>query len=174
MAEQDRFLALVEEHKRILYKVANAYCRNREDRPDLIQDIVLQLWKSFGRFDDRARFSTWMYRIAMNVAISTYRSERRRIHDPVPIDELGLDLAAADRAMEDASDDIRLLHQLIQRLDEMSRALIVLFLDGYDHEEIAEIVGISTSNAATRLHRIKQKLQRDADALQPEPARRFS
>ena len=171
---QDKFQTVVDQHKKILYKVCNSYCRNRDDRDDLAQEIIIQLWRSFGTFDQRYRFSTWMYRIAMNVAISTYRSERRRIHDPVPIDELGLDLAAADRAMEDASDDIRLLHQLIQRLDEMSRALIVLFLDGYDHEEIAEIVAISTSNAATRLHRIKQKLQRDADVLQPEPARRFS
>lgn len=174
LAEQERFLALVEEHKRILYKVANAYCRNREDRPDLIQDIVLQLWRSFGSFDDRARFSTWMYRIAMNVAISTYRSERRRIRDALPIEELGLDLAAADRATDDASDEVRLLHQLIQRLDVMNRALIVLFLDGYGHDAIAEIVGISTSNVATRLHRIKQQLQRDAGAPQPQPARRLS
>jgi RNA polymerase sigma factor (sigma-70 family) len=172
LADQERFLALLEEHKRILYKVANAYCRSREDRPDLIQDIVLQLWRSFPRFDGRARFSTWMYRIAMNVAISTYRSERRRIRDAVPLEEFGLDLAAADRAMEGASEDIRLLHQLIQRLDEMSRALIVLFLDGYGHDEIAEIVGISASNVGTRLHRIKQKLQRDADALRLEHPRR--
>jgi RNA polymerase sigma factor (sigma-70 family) len=172
LAEQDRFLALLEEHKRILYKVANAYCRNRLDRPDLIQEIILELWRSFGRFDGRARFSTWMYRIAMNVAISAYRGERRRIRDALPLDELGLNLEAADRAMEGASDDIRLLHQLIRGLDELSRALIVLLLDGYGHDEIAEIVGISTSNVATRLHRIKQKLQREADALQSEPTRR--
>jgi RNA polymerase sigma factor (sigma-70 family) len=172
LADQGRFLALLEEHQRILYKVANAYCRNREERPDLIQDIVLQLWRSFGSFDGRARFSTWMYRIAMNVAISTYRSGRRRIHDAVPLEDIGLDLAAADRAMEVASEDIRLLHQLIQNLDEMNRALIVLFLDGYSHDEIAEIVGISASNVATRLHRIKQKLQRDAEALQPQTMRR--
>jgi RNA polymerase sigma factor (sigma-70 family) len=128
LPDPDRFVALVEEHKRILYKVANAYCRNREDRGDLIQDTITQLWRSFGQFDDRNRFSTWMYRIAMNMAISFYRSERRRIRETVPIDELGLDLAAADRVMDAAGDEVRILHQLIAQLPELNRALIILYL----------------------------------------------
>ncbi len=85
--QQDRFLTQVEEHKRILYKVANAYCANQDDRQDLIQEIVLQLWRSFDRFDGRSKFSTWMYRVAMNVAISAARSQTRRIQDALPLDE---------------------------------------------------------------------------------------
>jgi RNA polymerase sigma factor (sigma-70 family) len=172
LADQDRFLALLEEHKRILYKVANAYCRNREDRPDLIQEMVAQLWRSFERFDGRVRFSTWMYRIAMNVAISFYRSEGRRIRDAAPLEELAFDLAAADRVSESVSDDVRLLQQLIHGLNEMDRALIILSLDGHSHDEIAEILGISPSNVSTRIHRIKQRLQREFDALQPQERRR--
>jgi RNA polymerase sigma factor (sigma-70 family) len=172
LADQDRFLALLEEHKRILYKVANAYCRNREDRPDLIQEMVAQLWRSFERFDGRVRFSTWMYRIAMNVAISFYRSEGRRIRDAAPLEEQAFDLAAADRVSESVSDDVRLLQQLIHGLNEMDRALIILSLDGYSHDEIAEILGISPSNVSTRIHRIKQRLQREFDALQPQERRR--
>lgn len=172
LPDQDRFVALLEGHKRILYKVANAYCRNREDRGDLIQDIVTQLWRSFGQFDDRNRFSTWMYRIAMNVAISFYRSESRRIRETVPIDEFGLDLAAADRVMDAAGDDVRILHQLIARLDELNRALIILYLDGHSHDEIAGIMGISTTNVATKVGRIKQQLQRDHHAAQQDATRR--
>src|SRR5258708_35393151 len=72
---QERFQSLIEEHRKILYKVCNSYCRNRDDREDLAQEIVIQLWQAFAGFDGRCRFSTWMYRIALNVAISFYRRE---------------------------------------------------------------------------------------------------
>ena len=155
---QDRFLALLEEHDRILYKVANSYCRNAEDRQDLIQEIVVQLWRSFGRFDDSHRFSTWMYRIAINVAISLYRSQSRRTRNTVPVEESILEIA--DQGSVEASDDVRLLHQLIGQLDELNRALIILYLDGNSYDTIAEILGISTTNVATKISRIKDRLRR--------------
>lgn len=161
--EQDRFLALLEEHRKILYKVANGYCRVPEDRQDLIQEIVVQLWLSFGRFDEKYRFSTWMYRIALNVAISFYRSESRRRRDTVPIDESRLEILAAEPMPEAVSDDIRRLHQFISQLDELNRALIILYLDGNSYDTIAEILGITTTNVATKISRIKQKLRRDFD-----------
>jgi RNA polymerase sigma-70 factor (ECF subfamily) len=161
LTEQDRFLALLEEHKKILYKVASSYCKNPEDRRDLIQEIVVQLWRSFGRFDDRYRFSTWMYRIAMNVAISFYRSQSRRTRGTVPIEDSGIDFVAADPEPEEVSDDIRQLHHFIGQLDELNRALIILYLDGNSYDTIAEILGISTTNVATKLSRIKERLRRD-------------
>ena len=164
----DRFLALVEKHKGILYKVANAYCPNREDRHDVIQEIVVHLWRSFDRFDGRCRFSTWMYRIAVNVAISFYRSERTHLQATVPIEDFVFDLAGADRLLEEAGDDLRRLHQLINQMDELSRALILLYLDGYSHEEMAATLGITSTNVATKINRIKQKLHREFDA--PEKA----
>jgi len=161
LTEQDKFLALLEEHRKILYKVASSYCRNPEDRRDLVQEIVVQLWRSFDRFDDKYRFSTWMYRIAMNVAISFYRSQSRRTRGAVPIEESGIDLVAADPEPEEVSDDIRLLHQFIGQLDELNRALIILYLDGNSYDTIAEILGISTTNVATKISRIKERLRRD-------------
>ena len=96
----DRFLSLVAEHKGILYKIANGYCRNHDDRGDLIQEIVIQLWQSFPRYEQsRSRFSTWMYRIALNVAISAHRSASRRVRETVPIEDFVLELAAADKVM---------------------------------------------------------------------------
>ncbi len=160
LSEQDRFLALLEEHDKILYKVASSYCRNPEDRRDLIQEIVVQLWRSFGRFDDSYRFSTWMYRIAMNVAISFYRSQGRRTRGTVPIEGSGLEIMAA-APVEESSDDIRLLHQFIDQLDELNKALVILYLDGNSYDTIAEILGISTTNVATKLSRIKERLRRD-------------
>ena len=165
LTEQDRFLALLEEHDKILYKVANSYCRNPEDRRDLIQEIVVQLWRSFGRFDDSYRFSTWMYRIAMNVAISFYRSQGRRTRGTVPIEESGLDIVAAAPEPEEMSDDVRLLHHFISQLDELNRALVILYLDGNSYDTIAEILGITTTNVATKLSRIKERLRRDFAGL---------
>lgn len=163
---QDRFLALLDAHKKILYKVANAYCRNPEDRRDLVQEIVVQLWRSFGRFDERAAFSTWMYRIAMNVATSFYRSESRRARRTELVEEPILEILAVDRAApEESSDDIRQLHRFIGELDELNRALVILYLDGNSHETIGEILGISTTNVGTRVGRIKERLRKAFDRV---------
>lgn len=160
-AEAERFVALLDQHKRILYKVANAYCRQRDERADLIQDIVLALWQSFPKFDGRAQFSTWLHRVAMNVAISFYRGERRRIRNAVPIDAFTLDLVAADELFDTASDDMHALQQLLCRLDDVNRTLVLLYLEGYGHDEIANVIGISSSNVATRINRIRTQLQRE-------------
>jgi RNA polymerase sigma-70 factor (ECF subfamily) len=163
---QHVFLARIEEHKRILYKVANTYCRNPDDRQDLIQEMVIQLWQSYSRFDGRVQFSTWMYRVSMNVAISFYRSESHRVRDATSIEATELEIAITDLRLEDEGDDLRLLHQLISQMDEINRALVILYLDGYDHATISEIVGITPTNVATRINRIKQKLQHEFDAAQ--------
>jgi RNA polymerase sigma-70 factor (ECF subfamily) len=158
--DETRFLALFQEHRAILYKVAYGYCRNREDRVDLVQEMAIQLWRSFGRYDSRVKFSTWAYRVAMNVAISHFRGEGRRIRDTLPIDELAYELAADDPLAEEAGDNMRVLHQLIAGLDDFNRALVLLYLEGHTSEEIAEIVGISPGNVTTRMNRLKNELQR--------------
>jgi len=163
--ENERFVLLLEEHKRILYKLAGVYCAGAEDRRDLVQEMVIQLWRSFPRYDDRMKFSTWMYRIGMNVAISFLRREGRRGRETVELGQVDIiDTAAADRALGEMGDDLRLLRQLVAQLDEMSRALIVLYLEGYSHAEIAEILGISATNAGTRINRIKNRLRDELNA----------
>lgn len=160
------FLAELQQHRAILYKVANAYCSRREDRGDLIQDITIELWRAWPRFDRTQRFSAWMQRIAINVAISFYRGESRRIRDAEPIGDFAMDLAAADRVLDAEGDGLRALHQLIARLDDISRALILLYLEGYSQDESAAMLGLSATNVATRIHRIKQKWQREHSAAE--------
>lgn len=161
---QDRFVALLEEHKKILFKVASSYCRNPADRQDLVQEMVVALWKSFGRYDDRYRFSTWMYRIALNVAISFYRSEVRRTRHNVPAGDFLLDIAATGESTA-PDDGLRLLQPLMQQLGELERALLILHLDGNRYDTIAEILGISETNVGTKISRIKQKLRTLARAV---------
>lgn len=149
------FLRLLETHRKILYKVAASWCRESEDRKDLVQDMIVQLWRSYPRYDSALLFSTWMYRVAMNVAISFHRHASRRPGNTVPVDEL-LHLALPEEPKE-----IRELRAHIETLEPMHKALLLLYLDGHDHTTIAQILGISTSNVATRLARLKERLRRE-------------
>jgi RNA polymerase sigma factor (sigma-70 family) len=152
---RDEFVRLLDTHRKILYKVAASWCRDSEDRRDLAQDIVMHLWRSYPRYDPQLPFSTWMYRVAMNVAISFHRSATRRPSGGIPIDEF-LELAMPEEPRE-----IRELRDHIETMDPMHKALLLLYLDGHDHSTIAEILGISSSNVGTRLARLKERLRRE-------------
>jgi RNA polymerase sigma factor (sigma-70 family) len=160
------FVRLLEDHKKILYRVVNGYCNNPSDRQDLAQDIVVQLWKAFDRFDDRKRFSTWMYRVALNVAISFYRSESRRVKSTVPVEDYVLEIAAEEPSGGRAEENLRQLERYIEQLDGLNRALMILYLDGNQYETIAEILGITVTNVATKLSRIKQRFRREFEESQ--------
>ena len=155
---QERFQTVVDQHKKILYKVCNSYCRNRDDRDDLAQEIITQLWRSFGKFDERYRFSTWMYRIALNVAISFYRRENTKTRYVIS-DEQHL-LEAIDEA-KDQPEEIRFLYEFIDGLDPLNKALVLLYLDGNNYQEIAEVLGISETNVATKISRLKSKMKQE-------------
>jgi RNA polymerase sigma factor (sigma-70 family) len=163
-SKSGRFLELVEGHRRILYKIASVYGRSSADRQDLAQEIVLGLWRSFDRYDPARPFATWMYRIALNVAISAVRSEGRRRRDLVPDGEAILGMTAADAGRIGLEEDLRLLHDAIAGLDELDRALVLLHLEGERHEAIGEVLGLSATNVGTRLGRIKDNLRRRLEA----------
>jgi RNA polymerase sigma-70 factor, ECF subfamily len=154
----ERFQALVDEHKKILYKVCNSYCRNHDDREDLAQDIIVQLWRSFGSFDARARFSTWMYRIALNVAISFYRRENTRARYVLSDQERLLNAVdeTANRSAEMES-----LYQFIEDLEPLNKALVLLYLDGNSYRDIADVLGVSETNVATKISRLKQTMREE-------------
>lgn len=157
-ALQAEFQALVEEHKKILYKICNSYCRDHDARDDLAQEILIQLWRSFDKFDERYRFSTWMYRIALNVAISFYRRESTRTRYVI-LDEEHV-LEAIDET-ESQPEEIRLLYQFIEGLDPLNKALVLLYLDANSHQEIASVLGISKTNVATKINRLKNKMKQE-------------
>jgi RNA polymerase sigma-70 factor (ECF subfamily) len=156
---QPRFERLLHEHRNIVFKVAGVYARGA-DRDDLAQEIAAQLWRSFGSYDEaRAKFSTWMYRIALNVAISHGRRQRG---DPVarsePLDAWHLDtIGGAELPEPDARIDRMMA--CIGQLDPLNRALVLLYLEERSYAEIADVLGISQTNVATKLGRIKQKLR---------------
>ena len=156
--DQERFQNLMEEHKKILYKVCHSYCKNPGDRDDLAQEIIVQLWRSFRAFDQRVRFSTWMYRIALNVAISFYRRESVRARHVVPGSEHLLE--AVDETAN-RSEEVQVLYEWIEGLDPLNKALVILYLDGNNYQEIADVLGISPTNVATKISRLKETLRQE-------------
>ncbi|MFY9663182.1 MAG: sigma-70 family RNA polymerase sigma factor [Candidatus Cybelea sp.] len=156
---RDAFVDRIDRHRGILLKVAGAFSRNPVDREDLLQEIAVALWRAHDRFDARSSFATWMYRVAMNVAISFQRSETRKSR-LVPADNSLFETIAQPRD-EPADDRLALIRELIRRLDPPNRALMLLYLDDYPYAEIAKILGISETNVATKIGRIKDRLKRD-------------
>jgi len=163
--QQDRFVALIDEHRKILFKVAGSYARQPADREDLIQEMVLQMWRSFERYDETQRFSTWMYRVALNVAISFYRRETRRSRVIVGGHQALIELAQAPEAPE--MEELDTLRRMIDGLNEFDRALVILYLDGNSYADIASVLGINESNVGTKLNRIKQQLRSDYAGKEP-------
>lgn len=155
---KDIFLYVIEANKGIIYKIANSYCNDPEDRKDLFQEIVSQLWKAFGNYSSKNKYSTWIYRIALNVAISFYRKENRRKAISSPISESVFNLVDYTDNSETES-KLRMLQLFIQDLKDMDKALLLLYLEEKSHREIAEIIGITETNVATKIGRIKQLLK---------------
>ena len=156
--KSDLFLSLVQSNKGIFYKVANSYCKNIEDRKDLIQEIIIQLWKSFDDYDDQFKYSTWMYRISLNVAISFYRKEKSRRRISNPFTE-GIINFTDDDNLKDKESDLGILQQMILELKDLDKALMLLYLEEKSHKEISHIIGISETNVATKINRIKNVLK---------------
>jgi len=156
--KSELFLSVIQTNKGIVYKVANSYCINPEDRKDLIQEIIVQLWKSFDRYNAQYKHSTWIYRIALNVAISFYRKNNRRKKVSGPFSESIINITETGISGE-IEENIGFLHQFISELKELDKALILLYLEEKSYKEIAEIMGISETNVATKIGRIKIVLQ---------------
>ena len=156
-----RFAELLERHRGIILKVAATYCRNPADREDVAQEIVTQLWRAFPKFDATRTFSTWMYRIALNVAISFVRTNSVRERHTVALDETH-DAEEASAGAAEQDERTRLLYAFIDRLDAFNRALLLLYLDERAYRDIAAILGITETNVATKISRLKQRFARES------------
>lgn len=155
--QQFLFEVIIEKHKGILFKVARTYCPDEEDRQDLIQEMMIQIWQSIHKYNDQYKISTWLYRISLNVAISFYRKNSTRANKYTELNE-----QTVEALIEDKSDNeihLNLLDQFISELKEIEKALMVLYLEDKSHTEIAEILGLSVSNVGTKIGRIKDQLK---------------
>jgi RNA polymerase sigma factor (sigma-70 family) len=152
---EPQFLELIEKHQAIIHKICRLYRESSEDREDLFQEVVFQLWKSKDSFQEKAKFSTWMYRIALNTAMASFRKKKL----PVVYTGSVPDLAEQNNTEQRQIQEDQLFHAL-QQLDDSEKAIIALYLEDMSYQEIASITGISENYVGVKLNRIKTKIQK--------------
>lgn len=148
------FSELIEQHQGIIHKITLVYANHQADREDLFQEICLQLWRAYPKFRGESKFSTWMYRVALNTAISMVRKNQRR-----PVFET---LHGNEKLVEEESNEaeqLKLLYRGIAQLNHIDKAIILLWLEDKSYEEIAEVLGTSKGNIGVKLVRIRKKLE---------------
>ncbi|TCC89519.1 RNA polymerase sigma factor [Pedobacter frigiditerrae] len=146
------YLQKLEEHKGIILKVVNLYADDLEDRKDLYQEIVFQSWSAYERFEGNAKFSTWLYRISLNVALTFLNKSKKATKIK---ENTNQDISFEPQELSERAD---FLYRAIKQLAEIDRSIIMLHLDGFDNSEISEMTGLSKTNTNVKLHRIKQQL----------------
>ena len=158
---EKEFLQIVQKNQGIIRKVCNIYCDTDDDRNDLFQEIVAQLWKSFPTFREESKVSTWMYRVALNTAITTFKKSKRRPDQNLLTYE---NFQIVDEAYDTETEEkIKELHKAINYLTGIEKSIVLLFLEDKKYEEIAEITGITQNYVRVKMNRIKKKLKKFMD-----------
>ncbi len=154
---EHKFVTELESNQNIVHKVCTLYTNNRQDHKDLFQEITIQLWKAYPRFRGESKFSTWMYRVALNTAITLYRKSKKKVstqdYDSV------IFKIQADPYDETEERQLKLLYEAVRGLGDIDKALVFLYLEDKDYNEIAETLGITEVNARVKMNRIKNKLR---------------
>jgi len=155
--KETQFLQLIGENKGILYKICKIYQDDPEDRDDLLQEMILQLWRAFDSFRGDSKFSSWMYRVALNTAIVFFKKQKRRPDDqPMPVQfDHADDLSAA----EEKEEKLAIFYKAVQQLNKVEKALIYLYMEDQPYDDIAATLGITALNVRVRLNRVKNKLK---------------
>lgn len=154
---EHNFVELLQKHQNIVHKVCRIYTNNQDAHNDLFQEIAIQLWKAFPKFRGDSKFSTWMYRVGLNTAITLYRKSKRRIITQ-EFDAYQFKISA-ETHNDSEEDQLKLMYQAVHQLNDIDKALVFLFLEDKNYREISETLGISEVNARVKMNRIKTKLK---------------
>jgi RNA polymerase sigma-70 factor (ECF subfamily) len=152
------FEDILNEHKGIIFKIVNYYCKNVDDRKDLEQEIMIQIWLSHKKYNDTYAWSTFIYRIALNVSMSFYHKEKRVKNNFLKV-KLFTEMQDCDDSPLISDHDLRVLDEFIFQLNDINKALMILYLQSKTYAEIADILGISTTNVSTKINRMKTQLK---------------
>lgn len=155
---ETKFIKKLEKNQNIVHKICTFYTNNSDDHNDLFQEITIQLWRAYPSFRGDSKFSTWMYRVALNTAITLYRKSKRNIKAQ-NYDKISFKIEYKDYDPT-ADRQIKLLYDAVKQLNDIDKALVFLYLEDKSYEEIADTLGISNVNARVRMSRIKDKLKR--------------
>ena len=155
MDKEQQFLKLLDEHQKIVHKVCNLYMDSVADREDLFQEITLQAWKAYGNFKGNSKFSTWLYRVALNTAITFFRKEKRQPQlyssDNLPEHQ--------QEVYNPVEEQVQAMYKAIGELSKIDKAVVMLYLEDYSYQDVGDMLGISANNVAVKMNRIKSKLK---------------
>lgn len=154
---EHRFVTNLEKHQNIVHKICRIYTNDQDSHNDLFQEITIQLWKAFPKFRGDAKFSTWMYRVALNTAITLYRKSKRDIKTQ-DIDTVSFRIKA-DEYNDETEQQLKLMYTAVKELNDIDKALVFLYLEDQSYREISETLGITEVNARVKMNRVKTKLK---------------
>ena len=155
---EHKFVTDLEQHQNIIHKVCRLYTNNQDAHNDLFQEITIQLWRAYPKFRGEAKFSTWMYRVSLNTAITLYRKSKRRVQTQ-DFDSVLFKIEAKE--YDDTEEEqLRLMYKAIRKLSDIEKALVFLYLEDKNYKEISETMGITEVNARVKMNRVKTKLQK--------------
>lgn len=157
MQKEQEFILLLNQHQNILHKICNLYMNDLPDKEDLFQEITLQAWKAFGSFRGDSKFSTWLYRVALNTAITFFRKEKKQ-----PTVYFTQVLPERSENIEAIEEQVKAMYKAIAVLSKIDKALVMLYLEDYNYNEIGEMLGITANNVAVKMNRIKTKLKEES------------
>lgn len=155
---ESEFVALLGKNQNIIHKICRLYTSNEVEHEDLFQEISIQLWRSYTRFEGKSKFSTWMYRVGLNTAITLYRKEKKRLNTQPLNDQITL--LQQEEYNSSADEQLQWLYDKINHFTEIDKALVLLYLENKRYDEIAETLGISAGNARVKMNRIKERLKK--------------
>ncbi|WP_121665761.1 RNA polymerase sigma factor [Mesonia aquimarina] len=154
---ENSFVELLEKHQNIVHKVCRIYTNSQDAHNDLFQEITIQLWKAYPKFRGEAKFSTWMYRVALNTAITLYRKSKRRVKTQ-DFDTV-LFRIKAEEYDDTTEQQLKVMYAALHELNDIDKALVFLYLEDKNYNEISEMLGVSEVNARVKMNRIKKKLR---------------
>ncbi|MBS3806516.1 MAG: sigma-70 family RNA polymerase sigma factor [Bacteroidales bacterium] len=157
--KKEEFLSLITEHQDLIRKVAAMYYKNRADQEDAFQEILVNLWKAYPTFRGESKITTWMYRVALNTVISGFRKASNRVQRNRSDVNISDELIKPERDQV-SNEDIHVLYQSIERLTDIEKAVIMLYMEEKTYDDIAEIMGMTRTNVGVKINRIKKKLQK--------------
>ncbi|MGH1385620.1 RNA polymerase sigma factor [Kordia sp.] len=152
------FVTELERHQNIVHKVCRIYTSNKDQHNDLFQEITIQLWKAYPKFRGDSKFSTWMYRVALNTAITLYRKSKRKVKTQ-DYESVVFKITSEDYDNTE-EEQLKIMYKAIKQLSDIEKALIFLYLEDKNYKEIAETIGITEVNARVKMNRIKTKLKK--------------
>jgi RNA polymerase sigma-70 factor (ECF subfamily) len=156
--QKEEFIKLISEHQDLIRKVAAIYYRNKADQEDAFQEILVSLWQAYPTFRGESKFSTWLYRVALNTVISGFRKASNKVHKNQSDIHITDELLGPSK--EDLSEEIDCLYQAIEHLSDIEKAIIMLYMEEKTYDDIADIMGMTRTNVGVKINRIKKKLKK--------------